>query len=67
MIKHLRGALGLTVFAAFTLVALAIFLYPVYTAFVKQDALQFIGLFVSWLPAYLVGFIGAHIGSAIIG
>ena len=67
MIKILRGALGLTVFAAFTLTALAIFLYPVYTAFIKQDALQMVGLIVSWLPAYCVGYIGVHIGSAIIG
>jgi len=67
MIKILRGALGLTVFAAFTLTALAIFLYPVYTAFVQQDALQMVGLIVSWLPAYCVGLMGTYIGSAIIG
>ena len=67
MIKTFRGVLGLAVFTVFALTALAIFLYPVYTAFIKQDSLQMVGLLVSWLPAYLVGYIGVSIGSAIMG
>lgn len=67
MVKILRGALGLTVFAAFTLTALAIFLFPVYIAFLKGDPFQMFGMMISWLPAYLVFLIGTTIGSAIIG
>lgn len=67
MIRHFRGVLGLAVFAAFALTALAIFLFPVYTAFLKGDPFQMFGMLISWLPAYLVWYIGVNIGSAIIG
>lgn len=61
--RKLRTTIGLTILAIFSMGALAVFLLPIYFAFVNHDALQMFGMFVTWIPAAFVFYIGVFLAA----
>lgn len=61
--RKLRRTIGLTILVLFGIGALVIFLLPIYFAFVNHDALQMFGMFVTWIPAAFVFYMGVFLAA----